>query len=69
MGFISTLNGKRSGGIISLKTTVVDPGTLKLEIVGNFYKQAVTVYAPVEEFLEMLEEEVRRFRGEYKLKI
>ena len=69
IGFISTLNGKRSGGIISLKSSVINAETIKLEVVGNFYKQTITVYAPATDFLKQLEEMVQRFRGAYQLKI
>lgn len=69
VGFITTLSGKRSGGIISVKSSIVDPQTVKLEIVGNFYKQTVTVYAPAESFLEQLETMVGKLRGEYMLKM
>lgn len=69
VGFISTLNSKRSGGIISVKVTVIDPGTVKLEIVGNFYKQTVTVYASADGFLEQLKLLVGNLRGEYNLKM
>ncbi len=67
VGLITTLNGKRSGGIITLKTTTLNPEVVRLEVVGNFYKQVINVYYTADEFLSKLQNSIDKFRSVYRL--